>query len=237
MRCRLVVLLAALALAGCSGASGPAAAPATTRAAAPKSSAAPSTASTVKRLPLPSSTRRASPAARYVLPVRGCQVSYGRSHHDYPATDIFAAKGCAFVAPVDGVVDEVGRNDRWSAATNHGADRGGRFVSVVGVDQVRYYGSHLQSVAPGIAAGVRVRAGQVLGRVGNSGNAAGISPHLHFGLSWPTRPGIWWIRRGVIYPWPYLDSWRAGGNRSPAQAIRAAQTAAGSDVPPCRAGC
>jgi peptidoglycan LD-endopeptidase LytH len=240
---RLVVALVALALAGCSGGGEPTAAPATVGGAGPSSTVAPSTASTaatastVKRRPLPSSTRGAPVAGRYVFPVQGCRVSYGRSHHDYPATDIFAARGCAFVAPVDGVVDEVGRRDVWDPATNRGADRGGRFVSVVGVDQVRYYGSHLGSVAPEIAPGVKVRAGQLLGRVDSSGNAEGISPHLHFGLSWPTRPGIWWIRRGVVYPWPYLDAWRAGTNRSPAPAVRTARAAAGSDVPPCRAGC
>ncbi|HEX8134740.1 MAG TPA: M23 family peptidase, partial [Actinomycetes bacterium] len=97
----------------------------------------------------PATTLPAEPAAavHYRFPVAGCQASYGRSHHDYPATDIFAARGCAFVAPVDGRVDEVSSTDRWSPASNRGADRGGRSVSIVGVDGVRYYGSHLEAVA------------------------------------------------------------------------------------------
>ena len=28
-------------------------------------------------------------------------------------------------------------------------------------------------------------------------------------------------RRGVLYPWPYLDSWKAGGNKSPVAAVKA----------------
>jgi murein DD-endopeptidase MepM/ murein hydrolase activator NlpD len=183
-------------------------------------------------------SRPAAPAAvRYRFPVAGCRVDYGRSHHDYPATDIFAARGCAFVAPVDGRVDEVATVDRWSPASDRGADRGGRSVSLVGVDGVRYYGSHLQEVAAGIAPGVRVRAGRLLGRVGNSGSARVTAVHLHLGISWPTRPGVWWVRRGLVSPWRYLDSWRAGGNLSPARAVRAARTAAGREVPPCRARC
>jgi peptidoglycan LD-endopeptidase LytH len=174
---------------------------------------------------------------RYRFPVAGCGVRYGRSHHDYPATDIFAAHGCAFVAPVDGRVDEVSRTDRWSAASDRGADRGGRSVSIVGVDGVRYYGSHLEALAAGIAPGVRVRAGRLLGRVGNSGSASVTAVHLHFGISWPTRPGVWWVRRGVVEPARYLDSWRAGGNLSPVRAVRAARAAAGREVPPCQARC
>ncbi|MCA1825105.1 MAG: M23 family metallopeptidase [Frankia sp.] len=173
----------------------------------------------------------------YRFPVAACATSYGHSHHDYPATDIFAARGCAYVAPVDGVVDEVSRVDRWRSTTNRGADRGGLSVSVVGDDGVRYYGSHLQAIASGVASGVRVAAGTPLGQVGNTGSARGGPTHLHFGISWPTRDGIWWVRRGMVYPWPYLDSWRAGGQGSPARAVRAARQRAGSDEPPCTADC
>jgi len=238
--------VAALALAACSGGAstgssasgtGPAGAAttgttagrgaaATTR--PPASSAAGATATTARR------------PARHVFPVQpvaGCGVHYGRVHHDYPATDIFARKGCRFVSPTDGVVTEVSRTDRWQPSTNRGADRGGRSVAVLGDDGVRYYGSHLESVEDGIAPGARVRAGQTLGRIDNSGDARYVPTHLHFGISWPTRDGVWWVRRGTVYPWPYLDSWRAGGNRSPAAAVRAALAAAGQRVPPCHSGC
>jgi murein DD-endopeptidase MepM/ murein hydrolase activator NlpD len=190
--------------------------------------------------PTPAPTTASAPVTTsrydYAFPVSGCTTSYARSHHDYPATDIFAAKGCAFVSPVAGRVDEVTYTDSWNGSTNKGADRGGLSVSVVGVDGVRYYGSHLSAIAPGIKPGVRVKAGSRLGDVGNTGSARGIATHVHFGLSWPTRNGVWWVRRGEVYPWPYLDSWRAGDNRSPADAV-AAKHAASGDVPPCTSYC
>jgi murein DD-endopeptidase MepM/ murein hydrolase activator NlpD len=169
-----------------------------------------------------------------VFPVQGCHVSYSHSHHDYPATDIFAPRGCAVVSPVTGTVDEVSAVDRWSSSTNRGADRGGLSFSVVGVDGVRYYGSHLSTVL--VRPGQHVTAGQQVGTVGNTGDARGIATHLHFGVSWPTRHGIWWVRRGEVYPWPYLDSWRAGGSRSPAAAVAAKHQRLG-DVPPCQVDC
>jgi murein DD-endopeptidase MepM/ murein hydrolase activator NlpD len=149
-----------------------------------------------------------------------CAVKFARYHHDYPATDIITNKGCAFLAPIDGVVDEVSRRDRWSGKSNRGADRGGLFVSIIGVDGVRYYGSHLSRVVDDIAPGVEVRAGEKLGEVGTSGSARGTAPHLHFGLSWPTEKGDWKIRRGAVLPYKYLKSWQKGGNLSSVGAIK-----------------
>ncbi len=147
----------------------------------------------------------------YVFPVAGCKVNYARAHHDYPATDILAKQGCRFVSPIDGVVDEVNRTDNWSGKTNLGIDRGGLYVSVIGTDGVRYYGSHLRTIVKSIEPGVAVKAGQLLGTVGSTGSARGTSPHLHFGISWPTpsQPNVWWVRRGVVLPWKYLDAWNA----------------------------
>ena len=162
----------------------------------------------------------------YLFPVAGCKVSYSKYHHDYPATDIQAKQGCAFVATVSGVIEDVNLKDKWSGKTNLGQDRGGLSVSYIGIDGVRYYGSHLSKVEPGIAPGVQVVAGQKLGEVGSTGSARGTKPHLHFGISYPTMPGDWEIRRGVIWPWKYLDAWRAGENLSPVKAInRAAKKA------------
>jgi murein DD-endopeptidase MepM/ murein hydrolase activator NlpD len=155
----------------------------------------------------------------YVFPVADCTVKYAHSHHDYPATDILAKKGCAFVAPIDGVVEDVNFKDVWSSKTNRGQDRGGLSVSIIGIDGVRYYGSHLSSVAEGIVPGVSVIAGDILGKVGDTGSARGTSPHLHFGISWPTKAGDWKIRRGALYPWPYLDAWKVGENLSPVNAV------------------
>lgn len=140
---------------------------------------------------------------------------YASVHHDYPATDIFAPAGSAFVAVTDGVIEEVSYQDTWSSQNDHLCNRGGLSVSLVGDDGVRYYGSHLQAIAEGIAPGVRVQAGQVLGYVGNSGNARGITPHLHFGISRPTGPGDCGVRRGEVPPYHYLNVWRKGIDITP----------------------
>jgi peptidoglycan LD-endopeptidase LytH len=175
----------------------------------------------------------ASAAPNYVFPVADCAVNYARAHHDYAATDILAKKGCKFVSPVNGVIDEVNRIDLWSGKTNLGIDRGGLYVSVIGEDGVRYYGSHLISVVASIQPGVAVKAGQILGKVGSTGSARGTAPHLHFGISWPTpsEPNVWWVRRGVVLPWKYLDAWKAGKDLSPAKAVAAA-LAKNGEIPP-----
>jgi murein DD-endopeptidase MepM/ murein hydrolase activator NlpD len=239
-RTALAALLSlALAVAGCSGdppqgeGAGTAATAATTTPATP----APTTATTEQNQAATTTSTRAAAPVRYRFPVADCRAQYGNSHHDYPAADMFTGRGCAFVAPLAGRVDEVTRTDTWSQATDKGADRGGRSVSLVGVDGVRYYGSHLEAIAAGIAPGTRVRAGQVLGRIGNSGSARVTAVHLHFGISWPTRPGIWWVRRGMIPPARYLDAWRAGERLSPVRAVRAARAEAGREVPACQARC
>ena len=61
-----------------------------------------------------------------------------------------------------------------------GADTAGNHVIVqVGPDTWAFY-AHLQPGSPTVAAGDEVTTGQVLGKVGNSGNS--LAPHLHFGL-------------------------------------------------------
>jgi murein DD-endopeptidase MepM/ murein hydrolase activator NlpD len=169
----------------------------------------------------------------YVFPVADCKVDYARAHHDYPATDILAKKGCKFVSPIDGVVDEVNRTDMWSGKTNLGIDRGGLYVSVIGTDGVRYYGSHLRTIMKSIEPGVAVKAGRILGTIGSTGSARGTSPHLHFGISWPTpsQPNVWWVRRGAVLPWKYLDAWNAGKDLSPVKAV-AKQLAKVGEIPP-----
>lgn len=175
----------------------------------------------------------AQAAPFYIFPVADCAVNYARAHHDYAATDILAKKGCKFVSPVNGVIDEVNRTDLWSGKTNLGIDRGGLYVSIIGVDGVRYYGSHLTSIVSSIQPGVVVKGGQLLGNVGATGSARGTSPHLHFGISWPTpsQPNVWWVRRGVVLPWKYLDAWKSGKDLSPVKAVAAA-LAKNGEIPP-----
>lgn len=173
----------------------------------------------------------ATAAPIYIFPISGCEANYARAHHDYAATDILTKAGCKFVAPIDGVIDEVNRVDRWSGKTNLGNDRGGLSVSIIGVDGVRYYGSHLRFIPASIQPGVAVKAGQLLGAVGATGSAKGTHPHLHFGISWPTPADIWWVRRGEVLPWKYLDAWKKGRDLSPVKEVEARKAKVG-EVPP-----
>ena len=175
----------------------------------------------------------ASAAPQYVFPITGCTVNYARAHHDYAATDILAKAGCKFVAPISGVVDEVNRVDRWSGKTNLGIDRGGLSVSIIGEDGVRYYGSHLRSIPTSIEPGVVVAAGRLLGAIGATGSARGTPTHLHFGISWPTPadPQTWWVRRGEVLPWKYLDAWKKGKDLSPVKEVEARKLKVG-EIPP-----
>ena len=167
----------------------------------------------------------------YLFPVADCAVNYAHAHHDYAATDILAKAGCKFIAPINGVVDEVNRIDSWSGKTNLGIDRGGLYVSIIGSDGVRYYGSHLRSIPASIEPGVVVVAGRLLGAIGATGSARGTSPHLHFGISWPTPADTWWVRRGEVLPWKYLDAWKKGKDLSPVKEVNARKLKVG-EIPP-----
>ncbi|MEU8299101.1 M23 family metallopeptidase [Micromonospora sp. NPDC048909] len=172
--------------------------------------------------PAPTSAAPATSARadlRHVFPVRAGNVDYHPTHSGYPGTDIFADCGEPVVAVTDGKILEVSRVDRFDKRGPLGPYNGGLSVALLGDDGVRYYGSHLSEIAGGVDGGVRVRAGQKLGEVGRTGNANNVC-HLHFGISPPcTGKDGWWIRRGVIWPARYLDSWRRGGNRAPATEV------------------
>ena len=161
-------------------------------------------------------TREAISRLLYVFPVQpATNTTYGPYHHDYPATDIFCPVGSRFVAPTAGIVDYVSTRDTWDPSTDDPAVRGGLSVAIIGDDGVRYYGSHLSRVLEGIVPGVRVSAGQQLGLTGKTGDARFTAPHLHFGISPPTTPYDWKVRRGTISPYKYLKAWAAGTQLQP----------------------
>lgn len=178
-------------------------------------------------------TRPRPTTPRYVFPVQPLShVRFGRAHHDYPATDIFARCGDSYRAVTSGQVVAVERVDRWQISINSGVTRGGLSVTLLGDDGVRYYGSHLLSVDPPVAIGRRVVVGQPLGRVGSTGSARGTGCHVHFGISPPCGSTDWFNRRGLVYPWPYLESWRAGGQLSPVAAVSAFRKTRGCPTAP-----
>jgi murein DD-endopeptidase MepM/ murein hydrolase activator NlpD len=211
--------------------------PAARSPASPSPSAAPSASPSASPVPTPSAstvprpTPSRPPAAtprtvRYAFPISPSSAArFGHSHHDYPATDIFAPCGATFRAPATGRVLGAQRVDIWNSRVNAGTTRGGLSVTLLGDDGARYYGSHLRAVLASVVPGARVVAGQALGQVGNTGDARGIACHVHFGIS-PLCGGNtdWYNRRGLVYPWPFLESWRAGGQLSPVAAVRGYQS-------------
>ncbi|BCJ43358.1 hypothetical protein GCM10010168_43320 [Actinoplanes ianthinogenes] len=204
--------IAAVSLAGCAvGGSGSSAA---ADAAPARVAAAPAAAPATIQLAAAAATKK------YAFPVAAKNVSWHDTHAGYKATDIFANCGSKVVATTNGVVLEVSRVDKYKKGVKDGPYNGGKFVSILGDDGVRYYGSHLQSVTKGIKAGVRVKVGQQVGKVGKTGNSSGVC-HLHYGISPACKKvGDWKVRRGVVWPYSYLKSWRKGGQKSPVAAVK-----------------
>jgi peptidoglycan LD-endopeptidase LytH len=146
----------------------------------------------------------------------GVNASYAHTHGEYPATDVFADCGTEVHAMATGVVQHVRRVDDYDKKTDNPALRGGKSVSVVGLDGVRYYTSHLDRID--VSVGQSVSAGDVLGTIGITGDSQAC--HTHVGISLLCPSTEWSVRRGVIWPWPYLDAWRKGQQRSPVTEIR-----------------
>ncbi len=167
-------------------------------------------------VPVRSSNGSQTATTDYAFPISpSTSAEYGRSHHDYPAADIFATCGTDVVAPHAGVIQDVSYVDSWSSKTNTAESRGGLSFSIVGDDGVRYYGSHLRELDPVVQKGNYVSTGQRIGAVGDTGNAAGTGCHLHFGISTPCGPGDVERRRGEFWPQAYLDAWRNLDPKSP----------------------
>jgi peptidoglycan LD-endopeptidase LytH len=109
-----------------------------------------------------------------------------RSHR---GVDIFAARGTPALAAMDSWVMRVDTTPR-----------GGNVVWLQPLfSDMRLYYAHLDSFS--VAAGELVLAGDVIGTVGNTGNARTTPPHLHFGVYVRKRG----MRGGARDPYPFLD--------------------------------
>ena len=107
-------------------------------------------------------------------PLRGYEVKsyfgaprdHGKRHHE--GVDIYAPRRTPVVAVADG------------RATYRENKLGGHSVWLATASGVSYYYAHLERAAVG--SNQRVRVGDVVGYVGDSGNAVAVGPHLHFGI-------------------------------------------------------
>lgn len=107
--------------------------------------------------------------------------SGGRKHE---GVDIFAKKNTPIRSTTHGIVTKIGTNKL-----------GGKVVGIQGPGAWHYY-AHLNKFA-GLKLHERVKAGQTIGYVGDSGNAKGTRPHLHYGI-YPTHGG-------AVNPYPLID--------------------------------
>ena len=123
----------------------------------------------------------------------------GERVHD--AIDIMADEGTPVIAASDGTVEKLFFSDGGGGITAYVRSPDQRWT---------YYYAHLQGYAPGLAEGQKVKRGQVIGRVGHTGNADAAGPHLHFAIN-QMQPNEKWWHGSPINPYPLLAGRRAGG--------------------------
>jgi murein DD-endopeptidase MepM/ murein hydrolase activator NlpD len=142
-------------------------------------------------------------AGGYVFPVFGTSSfgdSFGAPRAGIPGgwhhgEDIFASQGTPLLAVADGTIHTVG------------------FIKLGGYrlwlrDELgnQFYYAHLSAYSPLAIEGKTVEAGDVIGFVGDTGDAEGGLPHLHFEIHPAAMIGLGYD--GVVAPYPILVAWR-----------------------------
>ncbi|MGY0650564.1 M23 family metallopeptidase [Luteimonas sp. A537] len=142
---------------------------------------------------------RMPPPVAVAMPVQGVEANRvadtfgaprGRDRR-HEGVDIFAARGTVVSSSTRGIVTAVREGGL-----------GGRQVWVTGPARQRHYYAHLDDWAEGVAVGDVVWPGDALGMVGDTGNARGTPPHLHYGI---------YGQGGAIDPLPLLHAHARGG--------------------------
>lgn len=114
----------------------------------------------------------------------------GRAHH---GTDVIAPANTPVLAAAPGRVEKL-----WNSVAGGTA----LYVRSPRRDWTYYY-AHLAAYAPGLHEGQAVKSGDLLGFVGDTGNAGVGNYHLHFGLT-RTTPDQHWYEGQDVDPYPYL---------------------------------
>ena len=174
----------------------------------------------------PEVSARLSPGG-YVFPAYGT-VSFGDSfggprpgvhggwHH---GEDIFAPLGAPLLAVADGTLHTIGFNRLGGYRLWLRDDAGNEF----------YY-AHLSAYSPLAVEGRRVDAGDVIGFVGDTGDADGGAPHLHFEIHPVGMLGLGYD--GVVAPYPILLAWRRAEDISFAAGRVYAGSGGATSLPP-----
>lgn len=131
--------------------------------------------------PLPTDNSLPSPLlGQHLTDTWGGARSEGRRHE---GIDIFAPRNTPIRATTQGVVSKVG-DDRL----------GGKVVVIVGPGGAGHYYAHLEDYAD-ISPNQWIETGDTVGYVGDSGNAKGTPPHVHYGV---------YINGSAVNPYPLL---------------------------------
>jgi murein DD-endopeptidase MepM/ murein hydrolase activator NlpD len=142
-------------------------------------------------------------AGGYVFPVYGpCSFgdTFGAPRGDiasgwHHGEDIFGQLGTPLLAVADGTIFSVGWNDI-----------GGYRLWLRDHEGNEFYNAHLSAFSPYAVNGRQVKAGTVVGFMGNSGDAQTTPYHLHFEIH-PV--GMLYLGYdGAVRAYPYLTAWR-----------------------------
>jgi murein DD-endopeptidase MepM/ murein hydrolase activator NlpD len=153
--------------------------------------------------PIPFGLQPQLTAGGYVFPVYGPHSftdSFGAFRGDVPGNwhhgdDIFAPLGAPVLACADGTIFSVGWNNV-----------GGNRLWLRDGQGNEFYYAHLSAYSPASRNGNRVKAGEVIGFIGNTGDAEGTPYHLHFEVHPVGYLALGYD--GAVDPTPYLLAWQ-----------------------------
>ena len=133
-----------------------------------------------KHLPIPVEGVK----AKNLTDTWGASRSSGRTHE---GIDIMAPRGTKVYSTTEGII-----------ASLKGNNLGGTVIWLLGPSGAYHYYAHLNDHRRGLKEGDYVKRGELIGYVGNTGNARHTAPHLHYGLYLNGKG------RGAVNPYPYL---------------------------------
>ena len=114
----------------------------------------------------------------------GAARSQGRNHE---GIDIMAERGTKVYSATEGLVADLRNNNL-----------GGKIIWILGPAGSWHYYAHLDGHKRGLNVGDYVHKGDLIGYVGNTGNARATAPHLHYGIYLNGKG------RGAVNPYSYL---------------------------------
>src|SRR5574337_148720 len=148
----------------------------------------------------------------------------GEPAYPHHAMDITCALGAFVVSPVDGVVPaQINVNGAWWPGAGGGAPKGGNYAFIRDAQGYIHYFAHMLEL-PLVRPNDHVRANQIIGLCGRTGNARGGCAHLHYAVTDPRGNKLnpysallalyeanGWLRAKSVLPWLALGAVAVGG--------------------------